>query len=851
MRIVRKSDVKPLVRVGDDMPQSKPKRFPICFSQKIIFALIGLLTFSCFAYEVEPDPNEEMEVTASGTYSWFVKTWQNSRSQRTRETHIYRIRVPEGKRAVASLQYTDVDFFNDDYSTRGWALTLAAIRVPNGKGRGIYDETLYSDANAIIEGWSYGGSCAQTVYYELTVRYIDLKPDLTISASSSQFVSIDEPLKLKFNVGNFGNNRAEASTTKVYNGNGDLVDTAPVCALSVGRTESHEVTLSGLTVGSNQTFRVVADANNDVEESNESNNQTTISLNVYQKVPRVVRFHSNGGTGTMPNQTIVCGTATALMSNKFTREEYVFGGWATTPEGRVVYKDGESILTYYDNVDLYVAWDAKTCNITFKSEDEEIDVRSYPIISPCGTSLPVATKKNCDFIGWFTEPNGGVQITSNTIFKADSTVYARFSEPTVTLIYHSGTGETAEYKIPAGEGKLPPNPFVRDGYKFVGWHTNKERVEVEREWYLQISKLSSDYSGGNRVMGLIPEYKEGVVYQFDSDKNLYAIWSQIYTLRFSAGGGNGYMSDRIIAASDYIEPACEFTNEGLSFAAWEVSLSGGVLYHTATWGKELVLQNRFTGGVKYVTEQDCSWVVVHYNGVDNLRSAILSPDERSRIFIHLPRQKGFYPFLIRTRGEYNWNDHKFSTDEYPVVYCNIGSFSFKISNFIEHSINISGKSKSYSTVENVFQNGSGDCIDFRDHKIESRYGFIRPVTYCQNDVGNANMWRVSSMANDAEAGTFAKSFALIYPSVFIQTEYNLTASGTVTNMVVSAKEEWELREMSDWISVEKDSSNPYKGIVTIQSNNSVEPRTGKLCVYNDANGLVEITINLYSSVEVT
>ena len=107
------------------------------------------------------------------------------------------------------------------------------------------------------------------------------------------------------------------------------------------------------------------------------------------------------------------------------------------------------------------------------------------------------------------------------------------------------------------------------------------------------------------------------------------------------------------------------------------------------------------------------------------------------------------------------------------------------------------------------------------------------------------------MANDAEAGTFAKSFALIYPSVFIQTEYNLTASGTVTNMVVSAKEEWELREMSDWISVEKDSSNPYKGIVTIQSNNSVEPRTGKLCVYNDANGLVEITINLYSSVEVT
>ena len=832
MRIVRKSDVKPHVRVGDDMPQSKPKRFPVCFAQKTIFALIGLLTFSCFAYEVESDPNEEMEVTRSGTYSGFVKTWQNSRSQRTRETHIYRIRVPEGKRAVATLQYTDVDFSNDDYSTRGWALTLNATRVPNGKGRGIYDETLYSDANAIVEGWSYGGSCAQTVYYELTVRYIDLKPDLTISASSSQFISIDEPLKLKFHVKNSGNKSAEASIAKVYNGKGSLLKTISVGALSVGKTESHEVTLSGLTVGSNQTFRVVADANNDVEESNESNNQTTISLNVYQKVSRVIRFHSNGGSGTMPNQTIVCGTSTALSSNKYTREDYVFSGWATTPNGGVTYKDGADILTYYDNVDLYAVWSVKTCNVTFKSEDEEIDVRSYPTISPCGTSLPVATKKNCDFIGWFTEPNGGVQISSNTIFKVDSTVYARFSDPTVTLTYHSGTGETAEYKIPVGESKLPSNPFVREGYKFVGWHTNKERVEGE--WFFQISELSSDSGGNNRVMGLIPEYKEGVVYQFDSDKNLYAIWSTIYTLRFSAGGGNGYMSDRIIAASDYIEPACEFTNEGLSFAAWEVSLSGGVLYHTATWGKELVLQNRFTGGVKYVTAQDCSWVVVHYNGVDNLRSAILSPDERSRIFIHFPRVKGYCPFRIRRGGDVIHSDIKFSTDKFPEIYFDIGHFVYKVTNYNEVY------PKTYSTVENVFPTGSGDPINSTDYKTESRYGFIRTVTYCQNDARNGN----SSWNADSEAGTSGQSFSLIYPTVFVPTEHNLSAARTVTNIVLSTQTSWTATVSSDWISVEKDPSNPYKGIVTVLPNNSIEPRTGIISTTNE----YAIVINQASSV---
>lgn len=106
MRIVRKSDVKPHVRVGDDMPQSKPKRFPIWFAQKIILALIGLFPFCCFAYDVEYDPNIEEEVVSSGTYYGNVYTWEHSRGIRSQETRTYRIRVPKGKQAIASLQYT-------------------------------------------------------------------------------------------------------------------------------------------------------------------------------------------------------------------------------------------------------------------------------------------------------------------------------------------------------------------------------------------------------------------------------------------------------------------------------------------------------------------------------------------------------------------------------------------------------------------------------------------------------------------------------------------------------------------------------------------------------------------------
>jgi hypothetical protein len=238
---------------------------------------------------------------------------------------------------------------------------------------------------------------------------------VTASISPSPYAAIEEPVKLKFTVKNSGYKTSEVSDAKIYDGAGNLKGTIQVGPLSVGATESKEVTLSGLAVGSNQTFRVVADANNDVEESNEYNNEKSISVNIYSKTARNVRFFANGGYGTMPVQSIVCGTSTALSSNKFTRVDYTFSGWSTTPNGNVAYKDCANVLTYYNDVDLYAVWNEKTCNVTFKVDDSEMETRSYSAISPCGTNLPTAQKNNCEFIGWFTEQNGGIQITSNTM----------------------------------------------------------------------------------------------------------------------------------------------------------------------------------------------------------------------------------------------------------------------------------------------------------------------------------------------------------------------------------------------------------------------------------------------------
>jgi uncharacterized repeat protein (TIGR02543 family) len=70
-----------------------------------------------------------------------------------------------------------------------------------------------------------------------------------------------------------------------------------------------------------------------------------------------VTFNSNGGTGSMSNQT--ANTATALTSNSFTRPGYTFAGWNTAANGSgTAYADGAS-YSFSSSTTLYAQW---TCN---------------------------------------------------------------------------------------------------------------------------------------------------------------------------------------------------------------------------------------------------------------------------------------------------------------------------------------------------------------------------------------------------------------------------------------------------------------------------------------------------------
>ena len=70
-----------------------------------------------------------------------------------------------------------------------------------------------------------------------------------------------------------------------------------------------------------------------------------------------VTFNANGGKGSMKTQEIE--NSAALTANAFTRTGYSFAGWATEPDGDVVYANKEEIIVTPENkglVTLYAKW---------------------------------------------------------------------------------------------------------------------------------------------------------------------------------------------------------------------------------------------------------------------------------------------------------------------------------------------------------------------------------------------------------------------------------------------------------------------------------------------------------------
>ena len=90
-------------------------------------------------------------------------------------------------------------------------------------------------------------------------------------------------------------------------------------------------------------------------------------------------------------------------------------------------------------------------------------------------TLPTATYAHHTFLGWFTDPINGTEITAQTVVSGNDTYYAHWVENiTITFNANGGTVTPASKEIAPGDaiGELPVP--VYNGREFAGWYTDPD-----------------------------------------------------------------------------------------------------------------------------------------------------------------------------------------------------------------------------------------------------------------------------------------------------------------------------------------------------------------------------------------
>ena len=140
--------------------------------------------------------------------------------------------------------------------------------------------------------------------------------------------------------------------------------------------------------------------------------------------------------------------------------------------------------------------------VTFDAGDGTPSVGSMTTTNQKLSSLPSASRSKHSFNGWYTEKNGGTKVTTDTVFSANTTVYAHW---TYTGGYYSPVYYTLTFETNGGE-KLSPvsgsyNALIdlskyapkRSGYAFTGWYSERSLTNKVSGVYL--TKDMTVYAG--------------------------------------------------------------------------------------------------------------------------------------------------------------------------------------------------------------------------------------------------------------------------------------------------------------------------------------------------------------------
>ena len=162
----------------------------------------------------------------------------------------------------------------------------------------------------------------------------------------------------------------------------------------------------------------------------------------------------NAGDGTINSGNVTSYTygVGATLPTDVTHTGYTFKGWYDNENltGSPVTAIGG---TEMGNKEYWAKWEANTYTVTFYPNGGSVNpVAATTDSSGKLSSLPTPTRGgNYRFDGWYTEQTGGIKVTLNQVYTADTTLYAYW-------IYTSGSSSSEDRDDPSGNAFITDRP---------------------------------------------------------------------------------------------------------------------------------------------------------------------------------------------------------------------------------------------------------------------------------------------------------------------------------------------------------------------------------------------------------
>lgn len=233
----------------------------------------------------------------------------------------------------------------------------------------------------------------------------------------------------------------------------DLYNVYAVGYITLVKTGYHTVTTSDWntqTNGSGKSYdSMLAYKATDFADLKDSDKSVTLYAN-WKPNNYKVRYNGNGATsGTMTDSSYVYDTAKVLTRNAYARTGYTFTGWNTKSDGKgTAYADGASVKNLTANKDgvvtLYAQWKSNSYTLTYDANGGTVSPSNKKLdYNEAYGTLPTPVRKGYRFEGWYTATTGGTKVSSITkMGTKDTTIYARWTENTLTINYHAEGAQT-------------------------------------------------------------------------------------------------------------------------------------------------------------------------------------------------------------------------------------------------------------------------------------------------------------------------------------------------------------------------------------------------------------------------